>query len=217
MIDAPFDAPACFAAASVFSHDSDICKMCSAFEGCAAASVVTLETIKGIVNVEDLLKRHTKAKKIARVTVAAKDKLEAETRPPGANLRPLMLPVERQTKVIQVKFELTEEERLIVEKLPVKLVKLAPSLIEHGLIDRMKKDIPEGRNTFATRGPQWLRVALTALLAGGFTKPSLRDSMMSEFTWTSGTAASHVSMVCSIFTAFGITKIVDGKMVPATA
>jgi hypothetical protein len=54
--------PGCFAAASVFAHESEVCRNCKAFTACAEESIKTLEAIKGLVNVTDLMKRHERAR-----------------------------------------------------------------------------------------------------------------------------------------------------------
>lgn len=55
--------PGCFSAASVFLHDSEVCRECMAFSPCADASFKVLEAIKGRVDVTELLKKHEAAHK----------------------------------------------------------------------------------------------------------------------------------------------------------
>jgi hypothetical protein len=209
----PTNAPACFAAASVFSHDSEICQQCCAFEQCASASLETLEAIKGIVNVQDLLKRHAVARKVAQGAMKqADEKLKAEMSP-GNIKQPLMKPVERKTRVVQVRFEISADEEHVIAMLPVKPQKVALSLCKTGMLERIKKGVAEGHNALVETGPEWLRVALSSLLAGGFSKSELRESLQSELGWTEGTAASHVSMASVLILAFGIGQPKDGRIV----
>ncbi len=51
-------APACFGGPSVFSHASSICTICVGFSACDDACLVTLEQIKGRVDVTKIIERH---------------------------------------------------------------------------------------------------------------------------------------------------------------
>jgi hypothetical protein len=60
----------CFGAASVFDHKSAVCSKCQDFNCCADECLRTLDSIKDLVNVSDLLKRHHAARKAAGLPVA---------------------------------------------------------------------------------------------------------------------------------------------------
>lgn len=213
MSDEIVNAPACYAAASVFSHDSEICQKCVVFHQCANASLETLEAIKGIVNVQDLLKRHAAARKVSQVAMKKADADALAEMPPGNIEQPLVKSAERKTRVVQVKFELSADEERVIAILPVKPRKVALSLCKTGMLERIKNGIAEGRNALTETGPEWLRVALTLLLAGGFSKSELRESLQRELNWTEGTASSHVSMACALLYAFGIMTATEGRFV----
>ena len=208
------NAPGCFAAASVFSHDSNICRMCMAFDACAVASLETLEAIQGIVNVKDLLKRHQSAKKLANEAIKAADEKREASMPPG-NVEPPLpkKPVERKTQVLQVKFEVSSDEEAIIALLPSKPRDIAIRMCKKGEIEALRNDIAEGRNTFAQSGPAFLRVAVALLLTGGFSKSGLRFALQTELKWSEGTAGSHVSIACALFAAFEIAQEIEGRLV----
>ena len=209
MNDIPKDAPACFGAASVFSYDSDICKSCCAFGECSGASLATLEAIKGIINVTDLLKHHHANMKKALVKQEAADKKAAAEAPPGNHERPVPVrPVERKTAVVPVKFELSPDDDAVVMKISnAKAKEVAYRMIKAGDIEGIRQALREKRNYYAERGPSHLRVGLGLLLQGGFTKRTLREAFEKELGWTdAGTISSHVGQACALFTAFKIAQ-----------
>lgn len=213
----PTNALACFAAASVFSHDSEVCRKCCAFDACATASLDTLEQIRNIVNVADLLKRHEKAKKVARAALQAKDEAAAAAQPPG-NVQPsLMGAVERKTEVVKIQFDVSTDNERIIATLPSKLQKITVPLCKKGYLDAAKKSVQEGRCTLAETAPGWFRVALTKLVSGGFSRAELRAAMMNELNWKEGSAAPHTSMAVFLFKAFGIAKEIEERLIPSPA
>jgi len=207
-MERPADAPACFAAASVFSHDSTVCRGCHQFENCATASLRTLEAIKGVINVEDLIRRHEKAKRATAKAVA----------PSLAANKPLPAKVERKTQMVKVQFEVDKKEGDVIATLPVKPQEIAIRLCKEGKLNEIRKGLDENRNALAESGPQFLRVAVDHLLAGGFTRKELREAFKAELGWGDSTAASHVSMTLALFRSFRIAQAVEDRfvLVPAT-
>lgn len=207
----PLGAPACFAAASIFSRDSNVCKACLAFVDCGSASLETLQSIKHLINVEDLLKRHAAAHKAAQAAIEAADATREETLPPGNGETPIVVkPVERKTTVVKIRFEPTSDEEQIVARLPVKPRELALRMVRANDVAGIREALKEGRNYYAERGPAFMRVVMTMLLTGGFTKRSLRLQLESEFAWTEGTAASHVGIACAILAGFKLAEETKG-------
>lgn len=214
----PNNAPACFAAASIFTHDSDVCRQCSAFDACAAASLDTLNQIRHIVNVADLLKRHDKAKKVSREAIKAADDKAAAELPPGNGQPPLPQAVTRKTDVATIKFELTAQEEAVVAKLTSKKVQeLVVRMLKRGAMVQVKQSIKEKRNTVAQSEPEWLRIAVDHMIAGGFTRTELRESLASKLDWNDGTTGPHASMAALMFKGFGIAQEVEGRVVPSPA
>lgn len=212
----PTNAPACFAAASVFTHDSNVCRQCCAFDACAAASLETLEQIRHIVNVSDLLKRHEKAKKVARATIAANDQKAAL--PPGNNQPPLPGAAERKTDVATVKFDLTAEEEAVVMRLTnSKAQEFVVRLLKRGAMVQVKQSVKEKRNTVSESEPPWLRIAIDCLISGGFTRTELRSIYAEKLNWQDKTAGPHASMAALIFKGFGLAQEIEGRLVPAPA
>jgi hypothetical protein len=213
-MSSPIDAPGCFASASVFSHDSSVCQRCSAFDACTGASLQTLEMIKGIVNIDDFLKRHQRARKVAQVVMKDFDEMEAETLPPGNIPKPdPVRKVERKTKVVKVMFELSKDEEFIIAKLQVKPKAQAILLCTSGKMIEVRKALSERRNPFTVSDPDYLRITIDRLLAGGFSKKSLCESFVGEIGHKYDTARSHMGIVCALLVGFGFAKEHEGKFV----
>lgn len=198
--------PACFGAATVFSHDSDVCKGCAAFQSCSEQSLKTLESIRGSINVDDLIKRHMKAKRLTA----------KPSPPPSAPVeRPLIESVERKTRVERVTMTVTEEEGDALATLPMKPKEACIRLIRAGLIDELRAGLPEKRNAFAQKGPSYLRVAVDMLLSGGFARKDFCDRLRSELGWSLGTAQSHASLAVVTLKTLKIAVEEGGRFVIA--
>lgn len=214
----PLNAPGCFAAASVFSHDSEVCAKCCAFDACASASLETLEQIRNIVNVADLLKRHEKAKRAARQKIKEADEALAAAMPPGNIQQPLVGAVDRKTEVATVKFDVSPDHERVIATLQSKLQKITVSLCKKGYIDGAIESVKKGRVTLSESAPPWFRLALTSLLSGGFSRSQLKQQMASELGWQDSTTGPHASMAVILFKAFGIAQEIEERIVltPAT-
>lgn len=204
-------APACFGSPSCYAGDSKICQACDATSECGEEVKNTLVRIKNVINVDDLLHKHTQALEKARA------KREAE-RPPltAAEVlskpeRPMPKAVERTSKVEKITYEIDEATEALIGTLPVKAQPFAVQLCKSGMVARIKKDVKEGLNPLEKTGPKFLALALKVLIEGGFSKAGLRGQFIKEFGWSENTAASHVSLVVKLFTMFEIaTETADG-------
>lgn len=201
-------APGCFGAASVFSHDSAVCRGCVVFDKCGEKARQRLEEIKELVNVSDLLKRHEKAKKLMAPVRAKRAEEDAAKLPQDApKKKPVTTPVERKTTVAKVSFEIDEESKNVIAKISnQKAAGQAVILCKSNMIEIARSELAAGRNPFATSGPRYLFVACDMLLRGGFTRASLKQEMQQQLSWTESTAASHVSIVVGLFPAFNIIE-----------
>lgn len=224
-VTAPAGAPACFAAASVFSHDSDVCRACGTFDECSSASVKTLEAIRQVINVEDLLRRHENARRrltkstpapVAQAVTPAIEPCQAaadqEVVPaqPAAATPPK---VERKTAVEKVALVVSAADEAALAELPVKAREHAERFCRAGLIDAMRTDLQAGRNTFAQLKPEFMRVVCDCLIAGGASKRDIKASLMQQLGWSEGTASSHVSMAVPILLRFNIATESAGRIV----
>ncbi|MFT4064380.1 hypothetical protein [Paraburkholderia sp.] len=230
-VSAPATAPACFAAASVFSHDSEVCRQCGAFSECAPASVKTLEAIQSTINVSDLLRRHEVARKQASIarttpakTLSVAAQMAAQEDDELVAARPATRPtipatVERRTRVEKVEFAIGASDAEIIASLPKKAAEHAMRFIRHGLIDAMRRELPAGVNPFATRAPEFMRVVCDALMSGGTTRSALKLRLMNALEWGDTTASSHVSQIWPLLTRFQIAVENDGvlTLIPASA
>ena len=204
-----FNAPACFGAASVFAHDSLVCRSCHAFDNCSASSYQTLQRIRDTINVSDLLKRHDHARGRSGRHPVIDSTLPL--RPSNGSLQ--NAPVERETRIEFMTFQPSKNDQAIIESLPVKPAQLAESFCKRGIIERMRNDLPVGRNPFDDMKPPFMRVVCDLLLAGGFTKIELREAFQKRMEWTESTSRSHVSIVISVLLAFEIITVRDTKHV----
>lgn len=198
--------PGCYGAASVFARDSEVCQKCQVFDGCSQESLRTLEAIKGLVNVSDLLRRHDAARK--GLTIATKTTVGAQSIDPT-----ITVPVERKVPIEKVMFMVSHEQEEILLTIGVKPKEHARRLCELGFIDSIKSELQAGRNAFAQSKPRFIAVAIDMLIAGGFSKSELQREFLNVFNWSKGTASAHVSIICPILTAFNIAQAIDGRLV----
>ena len=199
--------PGCFAAATVYAQDSDVCKKCLSYCQCGPEAMQTLNRIKAVVNVDDLIAKHRKARAVSQDKIAARDKAAADAAPPGPIDTPApSKPVARATPVEKVEFDVSEKHARIIAELPVKAQSFALTLCKTGLIHRIRKDVGDGRNPLSKTGPKWLSVALTMLINGGFTRAELKAALIEEMKWGDGTAASHSSVATKLLTSFEIAQ-----------
>lgn len=211
-------APGCFGAASVFSMDSAVCQGCVAFNECSDASIATLQQIKATIDVRDLLAKHTSArmKHEARLALKQMPGPIAASPIPVVQPKPIDAPVERKTTMAKVIFEISAEHQNAIARISQANKKAgdqAAVLCKMNRINEMRSMLPQGQNPFATNGPGFLRVACNHLINGGFTKASLRKSLMESFDWTEATAASHVSIAVAILGGFKIAASSGEKIV----
>ena len=207
-------APACFGAASVYASDSDVCKKCFVGHLCGDESMKTLMAIRGIINVEDLLKRHEKARRLSHESTPAKPALhqpkglEALPEPTGNVTRSVITkPVERKTTVEKVAFDVSDANGEALVKIKnAKAKEIAYRMVKGGDIENLKAALLTKVNIYADRGPSFMRIAVDMLLGGGFTKSSLRKRLEKDLEWTEGTAAPHVAQAVTIFAAFKMTQ-----------
>ena len=203
-------APGCFGSPSCHSQDSRVCQQCPAFNECGGEVLNTLERIKGIVNISDLLHQHRAAQAKARQERKSPVKDEGEPQKPP---RPMPKVVERTSKVEKITYEIDEKTQSLIGSLPVKAQSFATQLCKTGLIKRIKKDLSAGINPLSKTGPKFLSVAITELIDGGFTRSELRAKFITEFNWTDSTSASHVSLVIKLLVMFEIAVENDAKIV----
>lgn len=208
MAQTDINKPACFGAATVFSFDSDICRNCVCYDECSNAAKQRLEHIRKVINVDDLLAQHEKARKQGKARRAARKAIEQESRPVASPQpqKPVDKPVERTTPIAKVTFEIDKESHSVIAKIPnQKAQAQAVVLCKSNMIEIAKKEFGEGRNPFL-EGPKYLSVAAEALLEGGFTRSTLKERYVKDLGWTESTSASHVSIVVGLLPAFGIIK-----------
>lgn len=204
-------APGCFGAPSCFASNGKVCQACVAYKQCGEEVTHTLERIKGIVNVEDLMHKHNQA-----LAKARNEKKEATSSTPDIEkpLRPMPKQVERISKIEKITYEIDEKTESLIMTLPVKARSFATQLCKAGLIAQIKADLKSGGNPLEKTGPKWLSAALTKLIQGGFDRAELRAAFIERLQWSNETAASHVSLAVKLFTMFDIAIEDGGRIVP---
>lgn len=210
-------APGCFGSASVYSQDGEMCQRCVAFTECGHTAIQSLATLRTLVDVTDIIKRHQAARHKANNTMAPprSNSLEITTVPVTKAL-PVVAPILRQTTKARVTFEISQKDQNVIAmigKSSVKAMEQAVVLCKYNLITEGIIALKRQENPFAKTGPAWLRVACAMLLEEGFTKASLRERLVKDLEWTDGTAASHVSMAWFILASFKIAVFTDNKFV----
>lgn len=224
MLDQAAKAPGCFASPSVFAMDSKVCGCCIATNECRTASSETLERIRGVINVSDLLKRHEKARLVATNTSETPYKPEEpETLPTTDNqtLAPVIVTpapiipkvVKRKTPTEIVVFYVTGDQETTIQALPKKTGELARQQIKQNLISKIKPALKMGLNSYAETGPKFLRLACDMLLEGGFTRAGLNKRMVKDFGWGTNTSGPHVAQIVGMFVAFDIVQEIGGQFV----
>lgn len=200
------EARGCFGAATVYAADSEACKQCETYQACGLESIKTLKRISSVVNVEDLIARHQKAKAAATKTLLSKDKKAIEEAPPGPVDTPTPTkPVARAVPVENVTFEVSEKHAQIIANLPVKARSFTTSLCRRGLLMGIRTNVAQRDANFHKAIPLWLSIPLVQLVKNGeITAESIRAEYEEKLQWTKGTMASHISLVFSFLEGFEI-------------
>lgn len=200
-------APACFGAASIFTRDSEVCKACPHFNECEAEAMRVLLKLRSIVNVEDIIKGHEKARKragIQNVTQSLAESTEVAIQP-----------LERRTKEVSVKgftINKKDEAALLVLKKNPKI--LALKLLQSGVMERMRQDLKAGINTFEGKSAKLFYMPIHLMLTRkSITSKDLRDAYMEYYNWSEGTAFSQSSIVLQVLVAFGFFQVLEDKTI----
>jgi hypothetical protein len=206
------NAPGCYASPSVFSHDSQVCQACPAFDACSAACIQTLQALRETINIEDILARHRRAKS------ATIERADPDTQQPAKPDFSKFLPsvkkpaekVERKP-VREVSTQNVDEATMkIIDAIPQKHARsLATKWAKSGVIEHIRTELAQGRNPFASQARlDHCQVVCDALLAGTVTRTALKKAFMSRLgakkPWDETTASSHINIAMPALIAFDI-------------
>jgi len=205
-------APGCYAAPSVFSHDSQVCQACPAFDACSVACMQTLQALRDKINIEDILAKHRMAKS---VTI---ERAKPQDDPPKIDMSKFLPSIKKPQEKVERKVErepraehaVPEHHKAIVDGiLSKKPRELATKWCKHGMVEKMKTDLAAGTNPFASQARQnFESVTCDLLLKGTLTKQTLKKAFManlgSKEPWDERTAASHVNIILPALVAFDI-------------
>lgn len=202
-----FAAPAtylrgCYGAPSVYQASGITCKSCSNYALCGSAVLETIGHVQAQVDASDYVIAH-------RNEMIEAGETEALPLPEERQV-PI---VERKAPVRKVKYVLTGEQRAICDALPKKAAKVLDTMIRNGKLEAMLTLPKKGINPFRGGTPNWMEVAFDELLAGGFSKKGLKESLMTRLQWGETTAFPHVTKVVAILTALGVIREDAGRFV----
>lgn len=214
-LTAPALAPACFAAPSVFAHDSQICQSCPAFDSCSAASLNTLQALRESIDISHLLKRHQNARKVTIEAAQPEENTRASNIKFMPSLKKPTAPVKRRATIVERQvFTIDADVQAIIDNLNQKPAALVHRLAKNGMLEVIKTELSHGRNPYASQERRcFLSVTCEKLLSGGYTKKSLEMALMTALSWKKGTASSHYIIVTPAFVALGIIVEKDGMYV----
>lgn len=204
------NAPGCYAAPSVFSHDSEVCRVCPAFQSCSEACVKTLQELRSRINIEDLLARHRAVKSATIEQARAPDhlpKIDIGKLMPSVRMPPEK--VEQAPKPKAPKVDVTPDHQKILDELNEKPRALAAKWCRDGIIDQMRDNLLQGINPFASQARQnFESVTCELLINGAVTRQALKKAFMTRLgaktPWSDGTASSHVNIALQALEGFGI-------------
>jgi len=98
-----------------------------------------------------------------------------------------------------------------VEALPKKGLELLERWRARGI--DLKQAVADGSNPFDT-GAAFMRIAIRNLLAGGFTRPALRQAFVAELGWSEASASSHAGFAVPVLLTTGAAIERAGRIVP---
>jgi hypothetical protein len=202
-------APGCFASPSIYAVDSQYCQQCVAYRECGEVMQKTLAELQPIINVQDLIDMHEKARKKMGINPAPELPQQVETA--FAVSSPLPQSIERKTVVTKVDFEVDQKTMDLIANIGnVKAKAQALVLAKSNMIERSIAALAKGENPFADCPPKFLNVACDLLLNGGFTKAQLKKALMERLGQSDGTAGSHVSITVAMLLPMNII-VANGK------
>lgn len=207
--------PGCFGAASVFSHDSTVCKQCPSFTECAAESLTRLQSMSERIDVSDLIKKHTRAQAIARPNRAERHQSD-ETRDTRIVQRAEPIaPIQRKTRLETVTFEIDDATGDAIALIGNKKASAQALLLCKSMtVDMALKDLNVAVNPFPAT-PKWLHIVGNMLCPSPdpVTKATIKAAFMQQLGWKDQTAASHVSIAIALVTGLGIAEERDSQFV----
>lgn len=205
-------APGCYGAPSVFAQDSNVCKVCPAFQSCSESCIENLKILRQTIDVSDILRRHLIAKKgaVSGVTEYSDKKLELLP-----SVRPIKATVERKTKLEKIACDVPEDLESRLSGLNAKPRKEALTLIKSGMVELIKSDLAQGRSPYAsTSEPNTRSVLCDELLNGKVTKASIKKAYMKRLgknaPWKESSATSNAAIFVDAFEGLGIIERFTG-------
>lgn len=203
--------PGCYGAISVFSRDSNVCRECGCIEACGKEAMLTLESIRGLIDVSDIIRKHDAIK--VKLESGIEEKVTEDVSDIAVQSK-IQEATERISKKEIIEFSISSKDEAVISAISAKNPKkLAETLCKSGLLSQIREDIKEGRNAMSDRQPRFVAVAIDCLIAGGFTRKELKSTFIERLDWTEGSALSHVGIVLPVLTGFGLAQEIEGRIV----
>ena len=209
---APANAPACYAAPSIFSRDSQVCRVCPTHEQCEEASLRTLQELRKTIDVTDLLARHAQARKktVEKVAPAVEPVNNLKFLP---SIKPPVSPVVRKARIEPATFTIEDDIQQVIDNLNKNPATLVRRLAKAGVVGLVRQELAAGRNPLPEDKWTWVSIACQKLVEGGYSKQSLVMAYMTKMGWKETTANSHFVIVTPAFRALGLIVESEGKFV----
>lgn len=193
----------CFGSAVLYRPSEPTCKTCSDCPQCAQTSRDNLTHLQQRVDVSDVIV----ARRNALVAIGV---IETDRVKPVALVKAEFV---RRHEARKEKHTLTETEKATCAALPKNAAKILDALIRHDRVVAMKILPLRGENPFRDGTPRWLEVTFDALIAGGFSKLELKESLMHKLEWVETSAYPHVSKAIAILSAINVIQERAGRFV----
>lgn len=81
----------------------------------------------------------------------------------------------------------------------------------------LKQALADRVNPFESQPPRHMRVIFGLLLAGGFTRAEVKQSLMTDLGWSEASAASNASAAIAAMLDLGAAQDEGGRLVPVQA
>lgn len=189
----------CYGLSSVYHQDSETCQQCPDNTACEEASYAKLLSLSSRIDVRDALARYQNRDALGMRKPEMRVAVEITLPPP-----------ERTVKNESVALPLTDADRALISRLPVKVAAKVQSMMMKNEDRAARLALLHGKNPFPRKGAGPLHVACEMLLHGGFDRVGLRKRLIEVLGCGESGAYSHVSFVVAMFPALRFAKEEQG-------
>lgn len=207
--------PGCFGSPSVYTAESVHCMRCASYKDCGPASIDSLERIKGLVDVQDLIQRHRQARQKSIKSSASKD-IDDKKAQWEESAKSLADDERREPQVRTTeRVKIAVKNELLSMTLGNEAREIAVKIIRSNAIGVALEMLRKGINPFVQTRHRLLIQTGDLLVSGGFTKAQLVKFCKDELGWEARESEMHVSTLIAILSKSGVT-IIDGDVIKIT-